>query len=242
MKRTALLKRLPLIIGITLILLIAVLVFVFREFFEKPVQTKKQVQQISVVKPPDQPPPPPPPKPEIKPPEVKEEKIPEPEPEAKPDEPEPEPEPEAEAPPAGEDLGVDAEGGAGGDSFGLVGKKGGAGLIGSGSGKGTGDGKSTIGGGGGGGNAILWYAQHVQRELASELDTALKDRARQTSYTAVLQVWISPNGDIERVELVNSSGTAVIDDALKAALSQIRGRFKPPPERMPQPLKIRIRS
>ena len=209
------------------------LVYVFRDFFEKPVQTKKQVQQISVVKPPDTPPPPPP-KPEIKPPEVKEEKIPEPEPEAKPDEPEPEP----EAPPAGEDLGVDAEGGAGGDSFGLVGKKGGTGLVGSG----TGDGKAKIGGGGGGGNAILWYAQHVQRELASELDTALKDRARQTSYTAVLQVWISPNGDIERVELVNSSGTAVIDDALKAALSQIRGRFKPPPERMPQPLKIRIRS
>ena len=62
MKRTALLKRLPLIIGITLILLVAVLVYVFRDFFEKPVQTKKQVQQVQVVKQPDQPPPPPPPR------------------------------------------------------------------------------------------------------------------------------------------------------------------------------------
>lgn len=221
MKHRRLIKYLPLIAGAVLVLLVALLVYVFRDIFEKPASSKKQVQQVTVVQPP-KPPPPPLPKPEIKPPEVKEEKLPEPEPEPEPETPEPEP---AEEPPPGDDLGVDAEGGAGGDSFGLVGKKGGSGLI-----------------GGGGGNAIIWYGQHVQRELTDELHQKLRDRARQARYTAVIQVWIKADGNIDRVELVNSSGTAEIDEALKQAISQIRGRFKPPPERMPQPLKIRIRS
>jgi protein TonB len=222
MKHKRLLKYLPALGGLGVIILVAILVYVFRELFDKPAQSKKQVQQISVVQPPT--PPPPPPKPEIKPPEVKEEKMPDPEtePEPEPEAPEPDQEP-AEAP--GDQLGVDAEGGAGSDGFGLVGKKGGSGLI-----------------GGGGGNAIIWYGQHVQRELTDELHKTLRDRARQTKYTAVLHVWIKPDGNIDRVELVNSSGTAEIDEALKLAISQVRGRFKPPPERMPQPLKIRIRS
>jgi protein TonB len=211
------LKYLPAGIGGVLVLFIAGGLYLVRDMFEKPVQTKKQVQQISVV----QPPPPPPPPPEVKPPEpeVKEEtKIEEPEPE-------PEPEPQAEEPPPGNQLGVDSDGGAGGDAFGLVGKKGGQGLL-----------------GGGGGNAIIWYGQHVQREISDELQRKLKDKARHSRYSAVLHLWIGPDGRVSRVELANSSGTAEIDEALKAALAGIHDRFKPPPERMPQPVKIRIRS
>ena len=79
MKNKPWLKYLPLIGGGLLVLIVAIIVYVFRDAFEKPAQSKKQVQQVSVVRPPP-PPPPPPPKPEIKPPEVKEEeKIPEPE-------------------------------------------------------------------------------------------------------------------------------------------------------------------
>ncbi|SMF97346.1 outer membrane transport energization protein TonB [Methylomagnum ishizawai] len=214
------LKYLPTAIGVGLVVVIAIVLYLVRDIFEKPIQSKKQVQQISVV----QPPPPPPPPPEQKPPEpeVKEEKIEEPEPE-----PEPEPEqPEAEAPPPGEELGVDAAGGAGSDAFGLMGKKGGRGLI-----------------GGGGGNAIIWYGQHIGKELTDELHRSLKDKARNSSYSAVVHLWIGPDGGVSRVELANSSGTAEIDQALKAALNGIRaGRFKPPPEHMPQPLKVRIRS
>lgn len=216
-KRKRWLRYLPAGIGLALVLLIGVGIYLVRDMFEKPVQTKKQVQQISVVQPP-----PPPPPPEQKPPEpeVKEEKIEEPEPQ-----PEPEPEQQAEEPPPGEQLGVDAQGGAGGDAFGLVGKKGGQGLI-----------------GGGGGNAIIWYGQHVQREISDELQRKLKDKARNSKYSAVLHIWIGADGQVTRVELANSSGTAEIDEALKAALAGIHDRFKPPPERMPQPVKIRIRS
>jgi protein TonB len=211
-------KYLPVAVGVVLAVLVAVGLYQLRDLFQKPVQSKKQVQQISMV----QPPPPPPPPPEQKPPEpeVKEEKIEEAEPE-----PEPEPEQQAEEPPPGDQLGVDAAGGAGSDAFGLVGKKGGHGLL-----------------GGGGGNTIIWYGQHVQKVLVDELQRSLKDKARNSKYSAVIHLWIGPNGGVSRVELANSSGTAEIDEALKAALAGIRGSFKPPPERLPQPLKIRIRS
>lgn len=211
-------RYLPVAVGVLLILLVALGVYLARDLFDKPAQTKKQVQQITVVQPP---PPPPPPPPQEKPPEpeVKEEKIEEPEPE-----PEPEPE-QAEEPPPGEDLGVDAEGGAGSDGFGLVGKKGGHGLI-----------------GGGGGNAIIWYGQQLQRTVSGELQRKLRDRARNSRYQAVLHIWISPQGSISRIELGKSSGIEEIDEALKAALATIHGQLEPPPERMPQPVKIRVQS
>lgn len=207
-------RYIPHLIGGGALLLTLILVFLFRDLFEKPLQTKKQVQQVMVMAAPPPPPPPPPAPPVEKPPEPKEEPM---------EEPEPEPEP-AEEPPPGENLGVDADGAAGGDSFGLVGKKGGSGFL------------------GGGGNAIIFYGQHVQRELVTELQRTLKDKARNSRYTAVVHLWISASGDITRVEVENSSGNAEIDEALRAAISQMRGRLKPPPERFPQPLKIRIKS
>jgi protein TonB len=210
-----LLRYLPALIGAALAILIGVAVYLVQGMFEKPAQTKKQIQQISIV----QPPPPPPPPPEIKPPpppEVKEEKI---------EEPEPEPEtPEPEAPPASEDLGVDAEGGAGSDGFGLVGKKGGRGLI------------------GGGGNAFIYYGQQMQREIADALQRSLGDAARAKKYAVVANIWIAPDGALSRAELSGASGDAAVDAALREALAGLRLRLPAPPPGMPQPVKIRIRS
>ncbi len=209
-------RYLPVAIGVGLVLVVMLVVYVFRDAFQKPVSTKKQVQQITVLQPP---PPPPPPPPEQKPPEpeIKEEKI------EQPEEPEPEPE-QAEEPPPGDNLGVDAEGGAGSDSFGLVGKKGGHGLI------------------GGGGNAIVYYGQQIQRQLADALQRNLSDKARSQKFSAIASVWIAADGRVTRAELSGSSGQADVDDALKSALAGMRLTLKAPPENMPQPLKIRIRS
>jgi len=218
-------RYLPHMIAVAMISVTALMVFLFKDIFEKPIETKKQVQQLKVVQAP--PPPPPPPQQIVKPPEVKEEKI-----ESLEQEPEPAPEPEPAEAPISDQLGVDAEGSGAGDSFGLQGKKGGRDIT---------QIKST-GGNGGGGNAFIFYGQHVQRELVDELQHTLKDKARTTRYTAILLVWIAANGDISKVELHSSSGEADIDEALKVALSNIKGRFKPPPERLPQPLKIRIKS
>ncbi len=209
-------RYLPVAIGVGLVLVVMLVVYVFRDAFQKPVSTKKQVQQITVLQPP---PPPPPPPPEQKPPEpeIKEEKI------EQPEEPEPEPE-QAEEPPPGDNLGVDGEGGAGSDSFGLVGKKGGHGLI------------------GGGGNAIVYYGQQIQRQLADALQRSLNDKVKSQKFSAIASVWIAADGRVTRAELAGSSGQADVDDALKSALAGMRLTLKAPPENMPQPLKIRIRS
>jgi TonB family protein len=216
-KRTKWLRYLPAALGIVLTLAMVVSVFLLKDLFRKPVQTKKQVQQITVI----QPPPPPPPPPEVKPPE------PEPEPE-KIAEPEPEPEPEQtpEEPPPGEELGVDAEGGAGSDGFGLLGKKGGQGLI-----------------GGGGGSAILWYGQQLQRQIGEELQEKLsQSKARDKKLSVIANIWIGSDGSVSRAELASSSGNGDVDEALRAALGSLRTQLKAPPENMPQPVKVRIRS
>ncbi len=214
------LRNLPLIIGIVLAVVIALGVYFLQGMFPKPAQSKKQMQQITMI----QPPPPPPPPPEIKPPEPEPEpeKIPEPEPEK-----EPEPAPEPDEQPAGEELGVDAEGAAGADGFGLLGKKGGRGLL-----------------GGSGGSTILWYGGQVKRGLEEELQRLLADSpARKADYSVQLQVWVNPDGSVNRAELAVASGNPEVDKALREALPNLRFSLpKAPPEDMPQPLLVRVTS
>lgn len=220
-KRRQWLRYLPAAVGIVLVIVLAVAVYLLKDLFQKPVQTKKQVQQITIIQPP---PPPPPPPPEQKPPEpeVKEEKIEEPEPEK-----EPEPAPEEAEEPASDQLGVDAEGAAGGDAFGLVGHKGGRSLL-----------------GGTGGNAITWYGGQVSRGLEEQLQQLLADTvARKTSYTVQIDVWIGSDGRVSRAEMTGSSGKPEVDHAIAGVLPRLRFSLpKPPPENMPQPVKIRFSS
>lgn len=217
-KRKRLLRYLPLGVGFVLTLLLAIALYVIQGKFEKPVQQKKQIQQITMI----QPPPPPPPPPEIKPPEPEPEQIEEPEPEE-----EPEPSPEESEEPAGEELGLDAEGGAGADGFGLVGKKGGRGLL-----------------SGGGGSAILWYGGQVKRGLEEDLQSLLAgSSARKNRYTVQLNIWVGPDGRVKRAELAGTSGKNEVDSAIEAVLPKLKFSVnKPPPENMPQPLKIRVTS
>ena len=207
----------PRVIGIILSLLIGLGVYRLAHRFEKPVQTKKQIKQITMVQ---VPPPPPPPPPEVKPPEPEiQEKIEQPKPE-----PEPEPE-QAEEPPPGEDLGVDADGAAGSDGFGLVGKKGGHGLL-----------------GGGGGNAVIWYGQQLHRQVADQLQRSLGEKARGKRYSVIVNIWVNAEGNISRAELGHSAGSGETDEALRAGLAGLRIKLQAPPGNIPQPVKIRIAS
>jgi len=172
-----------------------------------------KVQQISIV----QPPPPPPPPPEMEPP---------PEPEQQVDVPEPEPEPVAEAedsdePPPGDELGLDADGAAGADGFGLRAKKGGRGLI-------------------GGGDRNAWYAGILQRDLQrllSEVEDVRKGR-----YAVVVRIWVADDGTIEQSEIVSGSGNGSVDDALARALKAGLRLSEAPPADLPQPIKLQISS
>lgn len=206
----ALRARLPVLIGGgVLLLLLAALVWMIKGFIgdaEPP--AKRQVQQISLVKPPplkveEKPP-------EEKPPEVKEEvpmELPNPEPAAN-----------NEPPP---DDAVGSNLGPGNDGFGL--------------GKGNGSGRI-----GGGGSRFGWYASILQQTLQDQL--ARNEKAKQGDYKVMVKIWVSPTGVLERYELMNSSGTAEVDAALRQILAGLRELREAPPPDMPQPIKLRIVS
>lgn len=221
-KRFIWLRRLPVVLGVVCTLLIVVAVYVLKDKFQKPPQTKKVVQQITML----QPPPPPPPPPEMKPPEpeVPEEKIEEPVPDK---EPAPAPE-ESNEPPAAE-LGLDADGTAGSDAFGLAAHKGGRSML-----------------GGSPGSSILWYGGQIQRQLESSLQNLLADTAAMktgNSYSVIIDVWVDGEGRITRSELATGSGKGDVDQVIRAALPKIKAVIgKAPPENMPQPIKIRLTS
>ncbi len=161
-------------------------------------------------------PPPPPPKVEEKPPSPKEEvKIPEPKPM--------EPAKPANAPPA-KNLGLDAQGGPGSDNFGLAGNKGGQDII----------------GGTGGGSRFGWYSTVVQQGIYAALQ---KEKAlRESSYRVVVKLWLDKSGHVERVELGSSTGSAQVDEALRAALQRMQPLSEAPPGDLPQPVQIRVTS
>ncbi|HKD53170.1 MAG TPA: TonB family protein [Steroidobacteraceae bacterium] len=176
-----------------------------------PLPPKQQIQEVRLIRPPPPPPdlpPPPPPPPE--------EKVDVTEPQDKPD-----PTPSNEPPP-GEQLGLDAEGSAGGDEFGLAARKGGRDLLAS------------------GGSAYAWYSGLLKDEILGQLNS--DKRAHQGEYSVIVRVWVRDDGTIERVRLAQSSGNRQRDQAIEAALSRITRLSQPPPSDMPEPISLRIVS
>jgi len=167
-------------------------------------------QEIHIIRPPPEelPPPPPPPPPE--------EKVDIPDPQQEPD-----PTPSDEPPPA-EQLGLDAEGGAGSDGFGLAARKGGRDLLAS------------------GGSAFSWYAGLLKNAILDGLQN--EARAHSGSYTVMVKVWVRPDGTIERIALAQSSGDKERDRAIEAALARISRISQGPPADMPQPVSLQIVS
>ena len=175
-----------------------------------PSQPKQVVQEIHVIRPPPPPPdlpPPPPPPPE--------EKVDVTEPEH------PDPTPSNDPPP-GEQLGLDTEGGAGGDAFGLLARKGGRDLLAS------------------GGSAYAWYAGLLKNEILEQLGT--EKQARSGQYAVVVRVWVRDDGSIERVNIVQGSGDRQRDRAIESALTRITRLSQAPPADMPEPISLRIVS
>jgi protein TonB len=208
-------KYIPaMVTGLILISVIGAIVYFIANIKDKPEKKERKIQAISLAKPP--PPPPPPPKIE-KPPEVepehKIEEQAEPEQEKLPDIPD-------EAP--ARDLGLDAEGTAGSDGFGLAARKGGNGLF------------------GGGGNPFAWYGNLIKNDLLGVL--ANKDDLRRKGYTAIVKLWIEPDGSIQRFELVRGSNDADIDNLLAKVIGKYSRVNQPPPPGMEQPVKLKIIS
>ena len=138
-------------------------------------------------------------------------------------EPDPTPDPTpSDEPPPSEQLGLDAEGGAGGDAFGLVGHKGGRDLLAT------------------GGSAFAWYAGLLKNEITEQLGNEKK--ARTGDYSVIVRVWVKADGSIARVSIAQSSGDRERDRAIEAAVSRLARLPQAPPPDMPQPISLRIVS
>ncbi len=180
---------------------------------------RRAIQTVTLVKPPP---------PEIKPkppePEVKKEEIIEPKPEEKPKE---TPQETKEAPPPGDRLGLDAEGGAGSDAFGLVANKGGGALIGS--------------GGGGLLQRFGWYTSLIQNDLRKLLQDHFERNGGVPAGNCKVsvQIRLDDQGRIVGHRVIDPCGDGRLDEAVEQVLQSAR-ISEPPPADMPRTVKIRI--
>jgi protein TonB len=199
--------------GLILLAAIGYVVKIISNFTDEGPKHEKKIQPITILKPP----PPPPPPPKVEPPPPEQEKV-----EQKLEEPEPEPEPlpDVAEQPAG-DTGLDAEGVAGSDAFGLAARKGGKGLL-------------------GGGNPNAWYAGTIKSSLVEILSE--HDELRKKNYTAIVKIWLNPDGSVSRFDLAKGSNDPDIDKLLEKLLGKFKKADEAPPPGMEQPIKFKISS
>lgn len=82
------------------------------------------------------------------------------------------------------------------------------------------------------------YASAATRALH---DFLARDKdVKQRDYQVRIDLWLSPNGTLQRAELVGSSGDTDTDRALRAALERFPGASSPPPARMPLPMRLLV--
>jgi len=199
-------RYLTIIIVVVLIAALIYVAFLFLDADTDTPQRKKVVQQITIIAPPPPPPPPPEQEPEIQ--EPEEETVVDEMDEAMPE--------EGMDEDVGNDLGLDADGSAGGDSFGLLARKGGRGIV------------------GGGYGALI--VQEINSMLVDD------DRLRHKEYTVILQLWISDTGDIQRYKIDEKSAESDVIEMIRSALVRLGSVSSGPPLELPQPIRLRIRS
>jgi hypothetical protein len=187
---------------------------------------RRQLQMVTLVKPP------PPPKIKEKPPEHKVDKV---EEIIEPQEEAPQPDALDDAPvddlPPGDELGLDADGSAGADGFGLRANKGGRSLI-----------------GGAYGEATLlrkyaWYTRIMQEELRKKVNQHMKNNGGvpDGSLTALIVVTLDDTGHITRLKIGRPSGNDTMDAAVKSSLMLVK-ISEPPPKGMPRTVELKISS
>lgn len=193
---------------------------------------QKQIQVITLIKPP---------------PEVKQ-KLPEPEVqkqapketmEAPTEAPTPQDNsPADDSPPAGDNLSVDGDGGAGDNAFGLGAKKGGRAI--------------TLGGGGGGsgGNGLSrlsllskygGYSRKMQSDIEKKVKAVLEKEGGRPpgKQQTLIKLTLAPDGSVLKFAIVGSSGVERLDAAFRTALNGLK-LSEPPPDGMPSSMTLRI--
>lgn len=214
----ALRRKLPVLIGVGFLLLVTILmIWLVRSFLASAEQPDRpRVQQISLVKPP--PPKERPPEPE-KFEEIKQERE-----EVELDQPPIPDQAQDEGPPPGEQLGLDAVGGAGSDGFGLAARPGGRDIT-------------TLGGGG---DREAWYGRVISRHLEEGLRRS--KRLQGASYQVQAQLWFDAGGVVQRVYLTRGTGDADTDALLRDEILGLPPLREALPADIQQPVRIRVAS
>jgi hypothetical protein len=186
-------------------------VLLLMAFLASPAGKPKGLQHVALIKQPLPPPPKPP-----EPPKVKDEvKIDQPKEVPKPDQ----PKAADDKPASDKPLGVDAEGSAGSDGFGLAANRGGRDLLSTGGGKGA------------------YYSGLLQRaffDAMSRNRKVLKDEFR-----VVVRVWFGDDGRVQKADIVNGSGNPQVDEQIEVTLLEMAPLKDVPPASM-RPMQVRL--
>lgn len=185
---------------------------------------QRQLHMVTLLKPP----PPPkikekPPEPEVKKKkEIKEKKQEEPQPEEIDD--------SQDDTPPGDELGLDADGSAGSDGFGLKAKKGGRALI------------------GGNSKRLLlkkysWYTSIIQKELRKLINDYMEKNGGipDGDLKVIVRISLDGSGNITDYMIKTSCGNAQFESAVASILG-LHSFSEPPPRGMPKTLDLRISS
>ena len=90
----------------------------------------------------------------------------------------------------------------------------------------------------GGFNPFSYYANLIKGELQRQL-TRNKD-LREMAYKAEVQVWVNRDGSVGRFDVIHGTGDKELDVLLNKAISAANAFSAGPPEKMPQPIRLRI--
>jgi protein TonB len=191
-----------------ILLLLGFVRFVHTMMGAKTGKTTRQVQIVQVIRPPPPPPPDQPPPP----PEKLQQPLPK-------DVPEPPPEQPDQAP--DQPLGVDADGSAGGDAFGLAARRGGADLI-----------------GGTGSAPFAWYTNRMRDAIKDRLAAAPCTRSAKGSVST--RVMLAADGRVKQIKLTTTTGNAQVDECVDKVLASITTLGDAPPPGMPEQVNLRV--
>ncbi len=136
--------------------------------------------------------------------------------------------------PAGESLGLDADGTGAGDSFGLVGKKGGKSLIGGGNGL---DRLAML-------TRHAGYIQRVEAELYEQVMKRLDEEGwfPRGKLKVIIKLRVDPEGRITDYSIIGSSGSHKMDEAVRSTLQHCTLSTPPNNKFTTMSLKISARS
>lgn len=191
-----------------LLLVVGIVWFVRTMMMLKVSKPPRLVQTIQVIKPP----PPPPEQPPPPPPQKTEEPLPKDQPEEKPEQPEQAPD---------RPLGVDADGSAGSDAFGLAARAGGADLI-----------------GGTGTAPFAWYTNRMRDAIKDRLSEAPCAKTAKGSLST--RVIVSSDGHVKQIKLTTTTGNPKIDECVEHVLASITQMGEAPPPGMPEQVNLKV--